>query len=336
MNRAHRWGQTGFGLADDGAHGVRRPTFAASSCLDVEVNIHGEGDGEGAGSGGDGPQKIPLAGGEGEGGDDDASLRGEHAVKEFGAAGVMLLGGHVSLANLQFIKAGDGLVQLGLGVESGGRIGKTGGGEIAKAFRSAAHELRVEFIGSGVDGFGGGVKTIGGIGGVGEGFGDVVLADVGKIGGDFRFGPAFGKGVQSGFHAVVIFGAGDGGQLIFGEGGYRGGIGIRKGIGGERPDGDAGGEEIEGIMGEGAAGFFGGGKTPLIAGLGLELGGGGAVVLGAGHLAGGESGEHGGNDGHDDRGGGEDLAPRSRGQIGFEGCGNFGFCGHGRSLMSWV
>ena len=327
-NRTHETNETN---ETNRTRGFAAPEICAGS--DVEIDVDRECDGQGAGGGGEGPEEISLAGGEGEGGDDDAGLRGKHAVEKFRAAGMVLLGGDVPLADLQFIDAGDGLVQFCLGIVAGGGVGEAGGGEITENKRGAVHELFVQFIGGGVNRFGGGIESVGGIGGGRERLGNAGFADVGEVGGDFGFGPAIGEGGQGGFHAVVIFGSGDEGQLVFRERGDGGGIGSGQGGGGEGMGFDAGGEKIEGIVGEGAASFLGGGVAPLVTSLGLELGGGGAVVLGTGHFTGGESGQHGGDDGHHDGGGGEDLAPGGRWEIGFQGIGDLSFGSHRDFLL---
>ena len=113
-----------------------------------------------------------------------------------------------------------------------------------------------------------------------------------------------GQGVFDGLdcrlHVVVEFGGRGGGQLVRGESGHGGGVGVGQAGGGQGRQRGRGGEDVERIVCDGAAQFLGLVITPLVAGLGLELGGEGTVVLGLGHLGGGQAGEHGGDDGHHD------------------------------------
>src|SRR5215471_13896267 len=78
------------------------------------INKNRENDCQQTGEGGQRPQQVPLAGGDGEGGDNDRQLRSQHAIEKLLAPRVVALGGEIALTHLEFVQIGDRLVQAGL------------------------------------------------------------------------------------------------------------------------------------------------------------------------------------------------------------------------------
>ena len=116
---------------------------ATGAGSDAQINIEREADAGGAGG-------------------------GKHSEEEILAAPMMVLGGDVVLAHLQFVDAGDGLVQARLAVVTAGAVAEPRGAEAAKHGFVAFHQLVVEPVGILVNGLGGIVKSVRGVFGIRE------------------------------------------------------------------------------------------------------------------------------------------------------------------------
>src|SRR5208283_3491710 len=123
-----------------------------------------------------------------------------------------------------------------------------------------------------------------------------------QVRGDFRFGLIRFQGREGGLHVGIESRSSNGRNFlqrrIFERTDIRGSL-----------------EEFQRVALKRAAQLLGLEITPLVSGLGLKLRTQGAVVLGAGHLARGESGQQRGDNGHDDGRGGEDFAPSGLGHV---------------------
>src|ERR1019366_763767 len=131
------------------------------------------------------------------------------------AARVVLLGGVIILAHLQFVNARDRHVQPRLGIVARRGVAQPRGGETAEYIFVACHQRLIELVRSLVDGLGRIIKRRRRILRGGKRPGQRRRFYLVERNGNFRFRFGIFQCIERGLHFVIKFGGRGFGQLIF-------------------------------------------------------------------------------------------------------------------------